>query len=259
MRANGSLRIMSTLEPRADLIPRTSRHANRSALSKEVADTIRSLIMSGELRQGEFIRLDRFAEELSVSVTPVREGLLMLQGEGFVTLEPRRGFLVAPLSAADVADIFYVQASLAGELAARAKRNLDDEQLNTLHRLQASLKAAIALGHIEDEAVTANHEFHRTINLSAESPKLAWFLALAVRCVPTRFFATIEGWGRASIDDHERILKAFEEGDSEDARRTMSEHYRHAGDLLVAHLAWRLNADASAPQYTLSDDAITHP
>jgi DNA-binding GntR family transcriptional regulator len=250
---------MSTLEPRSAPIPRTTTYAHRSALSKEVADTIRSLIMSGELRQGEFIRLDRVAEELSVSVTPVREGLLMLQGEGFVTLEPRRGFVVAPLSAADVADIFYVQASLAGELAARAKRNLDHEQLNVLNRLQASLQAAIALGHIEDEAVTANHEFHRTINLLAESPKLAWFLALAVRCVPTRFFATIEGWGRASIDDHARILKAFEEGDAEAARRTMAEHYRHAGDLLVAHLAWRLNTDESTPHHALADESVTHP
>jgi DNA-binding GntR family transcriptional regulator len=252
---------MSTLEPPSVLTPRTSKYAHRSALSKEVADTLRSLIMSGELRQGEFIRLDRVAEELSVSVTPVREGLLMLQGEGFVTLEPRRGFVVAPLSAADVADIFYVQASLAGELAARAKRNLDPEQLGALNRLQASLEAAIALGRIEDDAVTANHEFHRAVNLSAASPKLAWFLVLAVRCVPTRFFATIEGWGRASIDDHARILKAFEEGDAEDARRTMADHYRHAGDLLVAHLAWRLNTDSdgATPQHTLADESVTHP
>jgi DNA-binding GntR family transcriptional regulator len=250
---------MSMLEPRSDSAPRTSRYAHRAALSKEVASTIRSLIMSGELRQGQFIRLDRVAEELGVSVTPVREGLLMLQGEGFVTLEPRRGFVVAPLSAADVADIFYVQAALAGELAARAKRNLDQAQLEGLNRLQASLKAAIALGRIEDEAVAANHEFHRTINLSADSPKLAWFLALAVRCVPTRFFATIEGWGRASIDDHARILAAFEEGDAEDARRTMAEHYRHAGDLLVAHLAWRLNTDDSPTHYRVADETVAHP
>lgn len=255
---------MSTVGPHSELTPRAtspaSRHTHRAALSKEVADTIRSLIMSGELRQGEFIRLDRVAEELSVSVTPVREGLLMLQGEGFVTLEPRRGFVVAPLSASDVADIFYVQASLAGELAARAKRNLTRSQLEGLNRLQASLKAAFALGHIEDEAVTANHEFHRMINLSAESPKLAWFLALAVRCVPTRFFATIEGWGRASIDDHARILQAFEDGDAEDARRTMADHYRHAGDLLVAHLAWRLNTDAPPPRHSGVDtESVTHP
>jgi DNA-binding GntR family transcriptional regulator len=251
---------MSTLEPLPRTPSLTARYSHRAALSKEVADTIRSLIMSGGLRQGEFIRLDRVAEELSVSVTPVREGLLMLQGEGFVTLEPRRGFVVAPLSAADVADIFYVQASLAGELAARAKRNLDQEQLNSLNRLQASLKAAIALGRVEDEAVAANHEFHRTINLAAESPKLAWFLALAVRCVPTRFFATIEGWGRASIDDHARILQAFEEGDAEDARRTIAEHYRHAGDLLVAHLASRLNVDPSVPRHALADsESVTHP
>ncbi len=38
--------------------------------------------MSGALRPGAFIRLDETAAKLGVSVTPVREALLKLRGEG---------------------------------------------------------------------------------------------------------------------------------------------------------------------------------
>ncbi|MCP9972532.1 GntR family transcriptional regulator [Actinomadura madurae] len=92
----------------------------RRQLSDEVADYVRELIMSGQVRHGEFLRLERVADDLGISVTPVREALLSLRGEGFVTLEPRRGFMPAPLTRQDVQDLFEAQAYFAGELAARA-------------------------------------------------------------------------------------------------------------------------------------------
>jgi DNA-binding GntR family transcriptional regulator len=92
----------------------------RQQLSTEVANYVRELIMSGKLRSGDFIRQDHLADQLKLSATPVREGLLSLRGEGFVELLPRRGFMVSPLSAADVRDLFTAQALLAGELVSRA-------------------------------------------------------------------------------------------------------------------------------------------
>jgi len=62
--------------------------------------------MSGKLRPGTYIRLDETAAELGVSITPVREALLKLRGEGMVQLEPHRGHFVLPLTRQDVNDIF---------------------------------------------------------------------------------------------------------------------------------------------------------
>ena len=50
-----------------------TRLAQRPQLSEEVADHVRTRIMSGEVRPGDFIRLDETAAALGVSVTPVRE------------------------------------------------------------------------------------------------------------------------------------------------------------------------------------------
>src|SRR5205807_8906231 len=92
---------------------RSRRPLRRAQLSDEVAGHLRAAIMSGALRPGTFIRLDETAAKLGVSVTPVREALLKLRGEGMVRLEPHRGHVVLPLSRQDVDDIFWVQAIIA--------------------------------------------------------------------------------------------------------------------------------------------------
>jgi DNA-binding GntR family transcriptional regulator len=219
------------------------RRAERRPLSEEVASYVRSLIMSGKLRAGQFVRLDRVAEELEVSATPVREGLQALRGEGFLTFEPRRGFMVAPLTPDDVEDLFLVQADIAGELAARAAAAATPEWVAEVRALQEALSAAMADGRPED-AVECNRQVHRTINLRAAAPKLAWMLSVAVRYVPEPFFLTIEGWSQASLHDHDDVLDALEAGDGDGARRAMREHILHAGQLLASHLRAQSHAES---------------
>jgi DNA-binding GntR family transcriptional regulator len=207
----------------------------RGQLSDVVASYVRDLIMSGRLRGGEFVRSDRLAEELGISATPVREGLLALRGEGFVRSEPRRGFVVTPLSRADIIDLFTVQAMTAGELASRAAAKLTDDELAELAALQAALDKAAAAA--DDERVDElNDQFHRRVNHAAGSERISWFHGLAVQYVPRRFFAWIEGWPEASVHDHGAVLKALNDRDPEAARTAMQEHVLHAGELLADHL-----------------------
>jgi DNA-binding GntR family transcriptional regulator len=208
---------------------------HRPQLNDEAAAYVRGLIMSGRVREGEYLRLDKLAGELGMSATPIREGLLALRGEGFVQLVPRHGFMVMALTRQDVQDLYLVQASLAGELAARAAARITPLQLAELEALQVILEEAKQLGDVEQIEVL-NHRFHRAINLVADSPKLAWFLSSAVRYAPRRFYPTIHGWPEASVEDHHVVLKALRLGDVEAAKTAMHEHIQHAGDLLVAHL-----------------------
>lgn len=216
----------------------TQRHhrlAPRPQLADDVATYVRDLIVSGQVRGGEFLRLESLAEQLGTSVTPVREALVSLRGEGFVVLQPRRGFMVAPFTKQDILDIYQVQAYLAGELAARACPAFDQQGLDGLGALQTELETAHDRNDAE-EVERLNHDFHRTVNVAARAPKLAQFLVTATRYSPRLFFAQIAGWTQASADDHEAILAALNEGDPEKARASMMSHVTKAGALLADYL-----------------------
>jgi DNA-binding GntR family transcriptional regulator len=217
---------------RAALRPKVG---SRRQLPAEVETHVRELIMAGRLKAGEFIRTEWLAEELGISQTPVREGLLALRGEGFLALEPRRGFRVLELRRSDVEDLFAVQAHLAGELARRAATQLTPVQLDDLHKVQEHLVAAAAESQ-HDKVEELNHQFHRLINRSADSPKLTLLLSVAVRYVPRKFFYSIEGYSEASAKDHQAILAALRRRDGARAAKAMQRHIEHAGQLLRDHL-----------------------
>ncbi|XRQ06230.1 GntR family transcriptional regulator [Actinomadura welshii] len=210
----------------------------RVQLSDEAAARIRELIMDGRVRPGEHLRLERLAVEFGISVTPVREALKSLRSEGFVVLEPRRGFVVAPLSKRDVQDLFWVQAGIAAELAARATPRIGPGGLRNLEDLHRELERAGAAGR-PDLMEEHNHHFHRGINLAADSAKLAWSLGTAARYVPRGLYGRLPDWPRLAVRDHERILAALRDGDARTASERMREHVVRAGELLVAHLEHR--------------------
>lgn len=207
--------------------------ARRSqSLPEEVASYVRELILTGELRPGEFLRLEPIAVAVGVSNTPVREGLLALRSEGFVRLVPRRGFMVESLSQRDVKDIFWAQAKLAGELAARAAKVITAKQVDELDELRQAWEAAVDSG--DDERVAeAGHRFHRYINLRADSSRLAGILGSIVQNLPNRFYATIEGHVEATRDDHRQMVEAMRERNPRVARRLVEEHILETADHLV--------------------------
>ncbi|QUQ66422.1 GntR family transcriptional regulator [Kutzneria sp. CA-103260] len=204
----------------------------RPQLSDEVAAHLREAIMSGVLRPGQFVRLDAVAAELGVSVTPVREALLALRGEDMVELEPRRGFVVSPLSRRDVEDMFRLQADLAVQLAVRATELITPEQLQ--HVSQVALDLASAVGHQELSAL--EYEFHRLINKAAAARKLARFLDMASRYVPARVYTADPQWRLQVVADHADLLAALRSRDPEAARSAALRHVQDGEQRLLRHL-----------------------
>jgi DNA-binding GntR family transcriptional regulator len=207
----------------------------RQQLSDEVAARLREEVMSGVLRPGEFIRLESVAQRLGVSVTPVREALLLLRGEDVVRLIPRRGFVVAPLSRVDVQDLFELQSQLAGQLAARAVERMDDAVLAELTRINRLLEQAVEQ-QASDQIEALEYLFHRTVNVSADSRKLAYVLRSATQYLPRRFFTADAHWRRAVNRDHKRILKALAAKDPDAARSAMQAHVLDGQARLIDHL-----------------------
>ena len=185
----------------------------RAQLSDKVARHLRAAIMSGALRPGTFIRLDETAAQLGLSVTPVREALLKLRGEGMVQLEPHRGHVVLPLTWQDIQDIFWLQATIAKQLAAAATDHIIDAEINQLDRINDALAAAI--GSSEPATIVdIEFSFHRVFNQASGQIKLAWFLLNAARYMPAEAYAADPEWGAATVGHHRELIAALRRRDA---------------------------------------------
>ena len=187
---------------------RPPRALQRTQLSDDVAGHLRVAIMSGSLKPGTFIRLDDTAAQLGVSITPVREALLTLRGEGMVRLEPHRGYVVLPMTRQDIEDIFWLQSTIARELATSATGRITDEEIDNLQGLNDVLAAAVDSGDSE-AVVAAEFAFHRAFNRVAGRIKLAWFLLHVARSMPALLYAADPGWGADAVDNHRNLITAL--------------------------------------------------
>lgn len=96
---------------------------DRTSLGSQLADRLRSKIISGELEPGTHLVEDVLAEEYGVSRGPVRDALKTLSGEWLVESR-RRGFFVRPISEDDIAELYSLREAielLAGRAAMERK------------------------------------------------------------------------------------------------------------------------------------------
>lgn len=209
--------------------------AARPQLAADVARLIRQRIFDGTYPSGNFIRLEQLAAELGISVTPVREALFGLRTEGLLTQQPRRGFMVLPVTRRDIDDVAGVQAHIGGQLASRAAEQITDDQLVELEHIQSQLESAYSQDDHE-QAVRLNHAFHRGVNRAAESPKLAQIMSQITRYALESVYPMVEGWPEQSTHDHRRILEALRARDGDAARDAMARHLCAASQPLTDHL-----------------------
>ena len=191
--------------------------------------------MTGTLRPGTFIRLDETAAQLGVSITPVREALRTLRGEGMVQLEPHRGHVVVPLTRGDVEDIFWLQATIAKELAATAADRITEAEIDELERLNDALAASVDDGDL-DEIASAEFAFHRAFNRATGRIKLAWFLLHVARYLPGQIYAGDPQWGVSAVAGHRELIAALRRRDVDTVVALTAGEFTDGAQRLIARL-----------------------
>ena len=74
-------------------------------LAGTLAERLREEITGGRLTPGTKLHLEDLKETFGVSLSPLREALSRLSGEGFVVMQGQRGYSVAPISEAVLRDV----------------------------------------------------------------------------------------------------------------------------------------------------------
>jgi DNA-binding GntR family transcriptional regulator len=194
---------------------------------------LRRAIASGRLRPGEQVRQDALAEELGVSRVPLREALKILEGEGAVTYSPHRGYFVAELSVADLAEVYRIRELLEEEAVRAAVPRLRDTDLDELTELVRDCEHAGDAGDVA--AMTeANRRLHFTLYDASGRPRLVRLVRILWDATDVyRAVYYDDARNRTRVDrEHLAVLAALRRRDADAAVRLLAEHRDHA----VAHI-----------------------
>jgi DNA-binding GntR family transcriptional regulator len=224
---------MSPSEP-ASRAPRPllpSADSPRST-AETVASYIRTLIFSGHLQHGDRIRQDDLAEALNVSRIPVREAVISLDREGWLTSVPHRGAFVNGFQSAGIEDHYELLGMLFGLVARRATEHATAENVEELVAQQHALRAV-------DDPDDFRRESDKLIKLMfgiADSPRLSAVQRVMTGIVPGNFFAVVPGTIADQKRTTARIVKAIAARDADRAAdewlKLMRRHGQHVVDLL---------------------------
>ncbi|MBL8320964.1 MAG: GntR family transcriptional regulator, partial [Acinetobacter sp.] len=119
------------------------------SLSEQIARHISEQIIRGELVEGERIQELRIASELDVSRGSVREALLILERTQLIEIFPRRGAIVAEMSALQVRSLFDMAALLLGQIVHRMAETWRSHEAERIQLLLEQLEAETRQGHTE--------------------------------------------------------------------------------------------------------------
>jgi DNA-binding GntR family transcriptional regulator len=173
--------------PKVDLV-RETRVARRS-VGEGVADHVRQLVFTGELRDGERVPQREIAQALGVSSVPVREALASLQREGVVTIEPNRGAFVNGLDADVVREQFYVFGRIYGLATRVTTERAEPSVVAALSEVAARVAAERDLDALLAQAI----QFQMLIVDHGGSKRLRALISPFSRIVPGNFYVTIPG------------------------------------------------------------------
>lgn len=217
--------------------PRVMPSAGSSfSLAKQVMEYVRAAVMSGTMRPGELYSVYRLAEELQVSRSPVREGLLRLEEAGLIRFERNRGFRIVPTTPADVVEIFSIRIALEVPAAQRAAQ-AQDRHLTRLLEVGDLMRDA---ARVDDEELffALDRELHDEILVvsgARRAREIVERLRISTRLLSASTVRTHRGY-EDICREHDPIIDAIAGGDSETAGRAMETHLVSTGQLLVAQV-----------------------
>jgi DNA-binding GntR family transcriptional regulator len=203
---------------------------SRVSSGEQVRQFVRRRIFDGVLKQGQRVPQDVIAQTLGVSRIPVREALIALEREGWVTIIPHRGAFVNAIDESTVRDHY----ELFGLLYGFAVRRATERQGASLPRMLAPIQKRIAAAEDDvDEMFDATIAFHRIVVTAANSPRLRSLLRQTTGIVPGNFFELVPGSGKVEKQGTAAILRAVRRQDADGAADAYAVMMRKQGDLVV--------------------------
>jgi DNA-binding GntR family transcriptional regulator len=202
----------------------------RQALTDDVHEAIKALIMDNAIAPGARVSIDGLARQLGVSPTPVREALARLESAELVVKEPLRGYrTTALLTLPQLDDLYRFRLLIEPWAAARAAERVDAPGREQLAAEMASCDTPESDTYDAYKALTAHDaRFHALVAGLAGSDQVR--LALERTHCHLHVFRLYydRGIGQQTLAEHRRVTEAVLAGNVDAAEQAMRDHLETA-------------------------------
>ena len=202
-------------------------------LREVVYDRLKMQILEGRIVPGTRMMEVSLAEEMDVSRTPVREAIRMLETDGLVVIEPRRGAYASEISVHDMIDTLTVRETLESLAASIAAVNIKPEEIELLREMLEEYTVAVDRGLVH-EMIESDEKFHSAIVRFSRNKTLIR-VCEAVQEMALRFrYLYYDNFLRYKTmpNEHADIIMAIENGNSEEAAAVAKGHISRLKDFL---------------------------
>jgi DNA-binding GntR family transcriptional regulator len=208
-------------------------------LALQAYEQILNLIVEGHAEPGGIISERRLIETLNMSRTPVRDALLMLEGEGLLIRQGSRGLQVKQMKLDDYMDALQIRKMIEPEAARLAAGRMPADILNDLIATLETLLLDAGKGQEKpDRSIVRDVDdgIHGGIADAAGNPQLAQIIRTLrrqtqifdLRSVPERLDSTCQ--------EHIAILTAVRDNRPDDAAKAMRDHLDGVRDSIIRRL-----------------------
>lgn len=194
-----------------------------SSLSEQVYKYLRMQMNQGEILPGSTINIGEIATQLGISKTPLRDALMQLELEGFVSILPRRGVRVNVLEMGDVKNAYDAIGLVEAFIIAECIKKIKPSHIKKLKSLNRKM-----IGDIKADDFTTffetNLEFHDVFVELSDNKLLRKFIApIKHRLYDFPRQSYISAWEMRNCEEHDQLIASLEQGDAKEAARILQD------------------------------------
>ncbi len=193
------------------------------SLREQVYEYLRGELQAGRLVPGTYINLNDISAQLGISKTPLRDAIIQMECEGFVTILPRRGVVVNRLTLEEIRNVLEIVGALESAVILSVFDRITPDHLEKMARINADMRRimdARKTRRFDYHYYRLNNAFHEVfLDLSSNTS-----LRRIIRPIKQRLYdfprpAYIPRWELINCDEHDQLIRFIREGKREEAAR----------------------------------------
>jgi DNA-binding GntR family transcriptional regulator len=228
------------------------------SLREQVYEYLHKQLVGGHIRPGSPLNLNEMSEWLRISKTPLREALIQLEVEGFVTFYPRRGILVNALTETDIRHAYEIIGALESSVILWNFDKFDEETIATMEEKNILMKEALQRDDFE-VFYENNLHFHNTfLSFSDNAALLKTVNNFKQRLYDfPRRKGFVKEWEVRSTGEHKRFIELIKMNDARGAAeyfRDVHWSFKVQEPFIKRYYLELKNADMMPPQSPWEDE-----